>query len=40
VALGAPLIRIWAGNQSSAETDAATRAMIVAESRCWRARLT
>src|SRR3954467_2439407 len=33
LALGAPLIRIWAGSQPSAATDAATRAMIVAESR-------
>src|SRR3954447_20836740 len=33
LALGAPLIRIWAGSQPSAATDAATRAMIVAEAR-------
>lgn len=33
VALGAPLIRIWAGNQPSATASAAARAMIVAESR-------
>jgi sugar phosphate isomerase/epimerase len=33
VALGAPLIRIWAGSRPSAETDAAGRAAIVAESR-------
>src|SRR5215211_4654031 len=33
LALGAPLIRVWAGNQASAEADAAVRATIVAESR-------
>ena len=39
VALGAPLIRIWAGNQPSATIGAAERATIVAESRSWRVRL-
>jgi 3-dehydroshikimate dehydratase len=33
VALGAPLIRIWAGGRPSAETDDDARAMLVAESR-------
>jgi 3-dehydroshikimate dehydratase len=33
VALNTPLIRIWAGNRPSAETDDAERATIVAESR-------
>ncbi len=33
LALGAPLIRVWAGNRPSAQTDAAARSTIVAESR-------
>jgi sugar phosphate isomerase/epimerase len=33
VALGAPLIRVWAGNRSSATAGVAERAAIVAESR-------
>ena len=32
-ALGAPVIRVWAGPVGSADTDAATRACIVADSR-------
>ena len=31
--LGAPMIRVWAGRQGSAQSDAASRARVVAESR-------